>query len=159
MSNEFRMPRRQLLKAGLAGAGVLALGGGGVAFAPQIISRLRLGQALAGSAYIEAWPTSPLILNPFIDPLPIPKALAPIPQSVYSTWKNRPGPGRGQQDSIGGTHQPWPSQLKLPDPLVYQIKLQIDSHNFTSSQVLPIAHDGKPTTSYGAAGVIYPAGT
>ena len=31
-----------------------------------------------------------------------------------------------------------------PDPIVYQIKVQVDTHAFTTSQVLPIDADGKP---------------
>ncbi len=34
--------------------------------------------------YIEKFPSSPLILTPFNDQLPIPKALPPTPQSVYT---------------------------------------------------------------------------
>jgi FtsP/CotA-like multicopper oxidase with cupredoxin domain len=159
VTNQIQIPRRLLLKAGLAGAGVVALGGAGAVLAPGLASRLRITGAEAGSSYVEAWPTSPLIVNPFNDALPIPKALAPIPRSVYSTWKNPPGPGLGQQDSYGGTHQIWPSQLQLPDPLVYQIKLQVDTHSFSSSQVLPIGRDGKPAQSFGPGGATYPAGT
>jgi hypothetical protein len=51
--------------------------------------------------YIEKYPTSPLIISPFSDPLPIPKALAPVPKSVVDTWSYPPGPGRGSKTRCG----------------------------------------------------------
>jgi FtsP/CotA-like multicopper oxidase with cupredoxin domain len=116
--------------------------------------------------YIEAFPTSPLIISPFSDPLPVPKALAPVPQSVYSAWPNPPGPGVGQQNSLGNQqHQIWPSQIPAaaggpsPDPLVYKIDVQLRTHAFTTSQVLPINSKGQPTTSFDASGSTFAAGT
>jgi FtsP/CotA-like multicopper oxidase with cupredoxin domain len=95
----------------------------------------------AGTEAIEAFPTSPFILNPFTDPLPIPKPLAPVPKSDVDLWSRPPDRGVGRQASDGAvtsTHQIWPAQL----PIVYQIKLQIAEHRFTSSKVLPIGRDG-----------------
>jgi FtsP/CotA-like multicopper oxidase with cupredoxin domain len=155
------LPRRRFLQAGAVGAGALALAGVGAPAGPLVRNALfGFADAAADSLYIEAFPTSPLILNPFTDQLPIPKALAPVPQSVYSTWKNPPGPGLGQQDADGATHQMWPSKIGYPDPIVYQIKVQVAQKTFTTSQVLPIGADGKPVVSYDAKGApIYPAGT
>ena len=140
--------RREMLKLALMAGGATLIGTGG----------LRPKAAL-GNIYIEAFPTSPLILNPFNDPLPIPKALAPVPPLEVAAWSHPPGSGVGQQDSDGGTHQIWPSTLGLPDPLVYRIQLQVSTHSFTSSQVMPIDSNGQPTQSFDAAGGIYPAGT
>jgi FtsP/CotA-like multicopper oxidase with cupredoxin domain len=111
---------------------------------------------VADSIYIEAFPTSPLILNPFSQRLTIPNALAPV--SDLTGWSNRPGWGEGQQSSVGGTHQLWPSALKYPDPIIYRIKLQVGTHSFTSSEVLPIDSNGRPTVSFDADGKLYPAG-
>jgi hypothetical protein len=62
------------------------------------------------SCYIEVFPTSPLILSPFSYLLPILKSLAPVPASEFSAWANPPGPGQGQQNSLGNErHQIWPS--------------------------------------------------
>ncbi len=135
-----------------AGAGTLALAGAGSAG----LGLVPLGdrRASADSTVIEVFSTSPLILSPFTDPLPIPKALAPVPRSVFSSWSRPPGPGIGQQDSDGGTHQLWTSRLGLPDPIVYQIKLEVSSHRFTSSRVLPIDEDGKPVVPPRGAGII-----
>src|SRR5262245_3285100 len=76
----------------------------------------------------EAFPTSPLILDPFTQELPVPKAMAPVanPGAMRVRRKNGvdgdflspPGPGIGDQDSWGdrfngpgiphaGTHQLW----------------------------------------------------
>src|SRR5258708_7848582 len=40
----------------------------------------------AGTDALEVYPTSPLILDPFTDPLPIPMPLAPVPKSDVDTW-------------------------------------------------------------------------
>jgi FtsP/CotA-like multicopper oxidase with cupredoxin domain len=117
--------------------------------------------ALADVIYLEAFPTSPLILEPFKDELPIPTALAPVDRSDYSTWERPPGYGPGQQTSmsLSEKHQIWPSSIGYPDPIVYHITLQVNTHSFTSSQVLPIDKNGRPTVSFDANGTLYPAGT
>jgi len=147
---------------------------------------------------LEIMPTSPFIVNPFIDPLVIPEALEPgwrLPDGTLApddpmAWSVRetnypgaiatgdpdypyislPGPGVNQQDSIGyvaaipglfeqndGQHQVWPNDAGLnsdrlvgelggpyPDPLLYHIRLQVASHDWTSSPVIPILPDGTP---------------
>jgi len=147
MSGENEFPRRTFLKgAAAAGLGVAAAGG-------LIEAVTGLGAhdhehtASAAGIYDEVFPTSPLIVSPFQDPLPIPKALAPVPKSVYGSWASPPGPAAGRQSSINNEqHQIWPSNPKVgyPDPIVYQIKLQVNTHAFTSSRVLPIDIGGKP---------------
>src|SRR6476659_3582229 len=109
--------------------------------------------------YTEAFPTSPLILSPFKDELPIPEALSP--ESGYQDWDQPPGPGLGQQNSMGNEqHQKWPtSDLGYPDPIVYKLDLRVSTHIFTSSQVLPITKGGKPAVSFDATGKTYAAGT
>ena len=80
-----------LTASGLAVPSGFAKGGGG-----------------GGGLYIEAFPTSPLILSPFNDPLTIPKAAGPDRRSRTSTrWSSPPGPdnqdfgqGRGGRASI-----------------------------------------------------------
>src|ERR671927_59722 len=83
MSNHFLIRRRQLLKAGAAGAGFLAMGGAGLFSAGPMAQRL-LGGAAAAQTYIEVFPTSPLILNPFADELPIPQAARPVGSDANS---------------------------------------------------------------------------
>jgi FtsP/CotA-like multicopper oxidase with cupredoxin domain len=110
--------------------------------------------------YTEVYPTSPLILTPFSDELPIPQALAPVPTSQFSAWLNTPGPGHGEQNSTrNDRHQMWPDQLGCPDPLVYKIELLLRTHAFTTSQVLPITSLGKPAVSFDSTGRTYAAGT
>jgi FtsP/CotA-like multicopper oxidase with cupredoxin domain len=92
----------------------------------------------------EVFPTSPLILSPFTDPLFIPLPLDPVPTNVFKLWGSPPGPGLGQQDSEGlfARHQIWPAK----EPLVYQIKLRVAGHSFTTSKVQPIDRRGRPVT-------------
>ena len=168
--------RRTLLRLGAVGGAGVALvtvqGFGGPFLAQKGLlsadgafaaTSVALGDGLF---YIENFPTSPLIVSPFNDPLPIPQALAPIPKAVYSTWANPPGGGPGQQNSLRNEqHQIWPSAIPknlggpYPDPIVYQIKVEVATHAFTTSKVLPIDSGGKPTASFDAAGNTYPAGT
>ena len=116
--------------------------------------------ALGDVLYTEVFPTSPLILTPFRDRLTVPRALAPEPQSAFTTWSSTPGPGLGQQDSTGTSrHQKWPRSIGYPDPIVYKIDLLVRPHSFTSSRVLPIDAEGRPTISFDATGNIVPAGT
>jgi FtsP/CotA-like multicopper oxidase with cupredoxin domain len=160
MSSRIILPRRRFLQLAALGGGTAALSGAGAFGGPSVGNAFwRVGDALADVLYIEAFPTSPLILSPFIDTLPIPRALAPVPRATYSGWARPPGPGLGQQDSDGATHQVWPSKIGYPDPIVYQIKVQVAQHTFTSSQVLPIGTDGKPSVSFDAAGNPLAAGT
>ena len=168
-------PRRSFLRFGAAGSAVLALGTAGSLVVPDLRRRGLLSPdglfdaasiAWAGAIYSEKYPTSPLILSPFLDELPIPKALAPVPQISdsgvvgYSDWSKPPGPGVGQQNSLDNdAHQIWPNQIACPDPIVYKINLQVNTHSFTTSQVLPINSSGLAAVSFDATGKKYPAGT
>jgi len=107
--------------------------------------------ACAGGTAIEAYPTSPFILDPFTDPLPIPAPLAPVPKADVDLWTQPPGPGVGRQASdrsIQSTHQIWPSEL----PVVYHIKLQMAEHRFTTSKVRPIDARGRPVVAPNGVG-------
>ncbi len=134
-----RLNRRELLKLGLLSGGAALIGSRALRPTPAF-ALCDVGD--------EPFPTSPLILNPFKDLLPIPPVYAP---SDPSTWRNPrtrvlapPGPGVGQQDSDGGTHQVWPSTLGLPDPIYYKIDLKVNQHAFTTSLVQPINALGQP---------------
>jgi FtsP/CotA-like multicopper oxidase with cupredoxin domain len=168
LSDHELVPRRTFLKLGAAGTAAVALGASGFRIAPQLRRKGLLSAdgvfdaasiAWADVLYREAFPTSPLIVSPFQDVLVVPKALAPVPMSEYSGWANPPGPGTGQQNSLGNqAHQIWPDRIGYPDPIVYRIKLEVNTHAFTSSQVLPINALGQPTQSFDSAGNTYPAG-
>jgi FtsP/CotA-like multicopper oxidase with cupredoxin domain len=90
----------------------------------------------------EFYPTSPFILSPFSDALPIPPALQPVTvDQMCAEGHPAPHSGVGCQASNGhvlSTHSIWPD-LK---PLLYRIKLQVAEHAFTSSKVRPIDKDG-----------------
>src|ERR1700712_2698494 len=107
--------RRSFLRVGAGGAAVLGLYAAGARMGPSLAGRglLSPGGAvdagsmmLADNVYTEVFPTSPLILKPFTDPLVIPMALRPDP--TFKDWKQTPGPGLGQQNSLGNErHQKW----------------------------------------------------
>jgi FtsP/CotA-like multicopper oxidase with cupredoxin domain len=169
LTGEGAVSRRLFLRVGAIGAAGAGLATAGALGGPYLSQKGLLSPdgafgatstALGDLFYIENFPTSPLILNPFTDPLPIPKALKPVPPSIYKSWKNPPGPGIGQQNSHGNDqHQIWPNKLNYPDPIVYQIDMLVRPHSFTTSQVLPIDKDGQPTISFDASGKRYAAGT
>jgi len=161
--------RRNVLRAGAVGVAAVGLGAGKVLMQPSLKGHGFLSgngvfgaasQAVADALYIEAFPVSPLILNPFSDPLPILQAMKPLSPAEVAALNPPPGPGVGQQNSFGNeTHQIWTSALGLPDPIIYQIKVQVAQHSFTSSQVLPINALGQPAQSFDANGNTFPAGT
>ena len=134
-----RLSRRELLKYGGA---ALMIGYGGLRATPASAGAGAAPQAFGCGVGGEPFPTSPLILNPFTDALPIPRALAP---SNPLDWKDDVGNTvpvpyqiASQQDSTGSYHQIWPTELGLPEPLHYRIRLQVNEHAFTSSRVQPI---------------------
>jgi FtsP/CotA-like multicopper oxidase with cupredoxin domain len=161
--------RRNVLRAGAVGAAAVGLGAGKVLMAPTLQMRglatpdglfNASSIALADSLYIEAFPTSPLILNPFSDPLLIPPAATPLTPAEVAALPLPPGPGVGQQNSFRNeTHQLWPDAIGFPDPIVYKFDLLVRTHSFTTSQVLPINSLGQPVKSFDARGNTYPAGT
>jgi hypothetical protein len=163
------IPRRAVLRAGAVGAAAVGPGAGTVLMAPILRGRGLLSAdgvfdatsvALADSLYDEVFPTSPLILNPFTDPLLIPPAARPLTPTEIGALKQQPGPGVGQQNSFRNeTHQLWPSAVGYPAPIVYKFDLLVRQHSFTTSPVLPIDKSGQSTTSFDAAGTTYPAGT
>jgi len=86
----------------------------------------------------EPFPTTPFVLHPFTDPLPVPAPLAPCSLADLGG----PAPDRFYQDCDHGMHQVMPSDLGLPDPVYYKIKLQVAPHSFTTSKVQPIDRNG-----------------
>ena len=142
------LSRRELLKYGGA---ALMIGYGGFRSTPAMARSGAGLQEVGCGVGGEVFPTSPLILDPFKDLLPIPRALAP---TNPLNWKNASGgavpyPGPSEQDSTAAYHQIWPTQLGLPEPLYYRIKLQVNEHAFTSSRVQPIDVNGLPMLAPG----------
>jgi FtsP/CotA-like multicopper oxidase with cupredoxin domain len=159
--DKIRLSRRDMLKLSAGGAGMFVIGAGGLAV-PRTLGKGGGG----GSLYIEAFPTSPLITRPFNDALNVPTALQP---ANMDTWESPGGmPDRKVQDSLGkspnndysnkygrtlGEHQLWPGdgvtstyKWLSVDPVVYQIKLEVAGHKFTTSTVQPIDSSGKNVT-------------
>ncbi len=163
------MSRRIALRIGAAGAAAVAVGAGRAMVMPSLRERGLANPngfvdaasiSLADSIYTEVFPTSPLILNPFTDELLKPKAATPLTTAEIAALPNPPGPGVGQQNSLHNeTHQIWTSDIGSPDPIVYHFKEMVDTHAFTTSAVLPIDKNGKPTQSFSATGQTFAAGT
>lgn len=160
-----KLGRRDLLKI-TAGAGaaaaVAAVAGPARASSGSGSGGSSSGGTCSGLDAIEAFPTSPLILRPFTDPLPIPTALAPEDPASVATWANQPGPGVGQQDCDGGTHQLYPGQAgtvceNMPAPIVYRIKLQVAAHSYSSSPVRTLVPYRDVNGVNVAAGTVIPS--
>jgi FtsP/CotA-like multicopper oxidase with cupredoxin domain len=177
-AEKVRLTRRDMLKLSGAGAGLFALTASGFAV-PR-------GIASGGPVYLEAFPTSPLILKPFTDFIESPKALAPVDSNTWDTIAGPKGsvgyhPEKARQDCLGplkasddkylakygvpmGTHQKWSDEVPggPSEPVYHQIKLEINGHRFTSSLVQPIDSSGKnivhPVTK-SAAPVLLPDST
>src|SRR4051812_17329699 len=166
--DKIRLSRRDMLKLSAGGAGMFAIGAGGFAV-PGGIAKGGGGGG-GGSVYIEAFPTSPLITSPFNDPLVIPPAMQPSDPPTWDSLGGAPDPKK--QDSLGpspnndyynkygrvlGTHQFWPGdgmtgayKWLSRTPSVYQIKLKVAGHKFTSSSVQPIDSFGRNSSPPGS---------
>jgi FtsP/CotA-like multicopper oxidase with cupredoxin domain len=130
------MTRRDLLKVTAATGAAAAITA--VSSAPST-ARAQTATCTGLNAN-EAYPVSPLVMNPFTDPLPIPSALRPVSAATLGTWASQPGPGIGQQDCDGGTHQLYPGQAgtvaaNMPAPSIYWMKMQVNAHSYTNSAV------------------------
>jgi hypothetical protein len=108
---------------------------------------------------IEFFPTSPFILSPFVDDLPIPQPLQPTTAAeLAGLGLPAPSPAAGRQSSDGtSTHSLWPSDVKaadgkpLPEPVVYLIRQRNAYHSWTSSKVQPIDALGQDVVAPGRA--------
>jgi hypothetical protein len=173
-AEKIKVSRRDMLKLSAGGAGLFALTASGFAV-PR-------GVASGGPIYLEAFPTSPLILDPFRDieanQLPIPTALRPMDAGTVKGLldKNEDPYDRNKQDCFAadhgplasgdylnrygkrlGTHQVMPGDtLPAPGgsykwlsnkPVAYQIKVQVNTHDFTTSKVQPINSAGQNVTA------------
>ncbi|WP_198955374.1 multicopper oxidase domain-containing protein, partial [Kineosporia sp. R_H_3] len=170
-TNHGRVSRRTMLRLGAAGTAATGMAAAKIIATPDLadkgwLNRNGLFEAAAvawsDSVYIENFPTSPLILEPFKDALAIPKAAKPTPASTWKSWAESPRKDK-QSSSPDTTHQIWcdetPGATPGTEPIVYEFDLLVRGHSFTSSKVLPIDSGGKPTVSFDSNGTSYPAGT
>jgi FtsP/CotA-like multicopper oxidase with cupredoxin domain len=171
--------RRMLLRTSAIGATVAGLGAAKSLLAPNLAGRgLWSPDGVFGAAsiawadniYTEAFPTSPLILSPFTEPMR-PK-LAERPADT-STWAV--APNKDQQNSYApGTnnaekHQIWAEDATrlgsgyAKKPLVYKLDVNVAEHSFVDpkfSKVLAINNQGQPVASFDNGGkTTVPAGT
>jgi FtsP/CotA-like multicopper oxidase with cupredoxin domain len=156
------MNRRDLLKLG---GGLLVAGGTALRSTPARATPFGGLQELpcptGGPLYTEVYPTSPFILDPFTQDLPVPAPLKPSNPANWtslgaSDWARPDCRAGGRQDSDYGVHQVGPeaipvgtgtrrvTYLQYPAPLYYRLALQVGQHRFTTSRVRPIQPNGKP---------------
>ena len=173
-NNRGRVSRRTMLRVGAAGTAAAGIGAAKVVMTPDLEGKgwanrnglfEAAGVAWSDAVYIENYPTSPLILKPFTDALPIPKAAKPVPPSEWKSWAESPRKDK-QWSGTGNdavSHQKWcddlPDYTPGQEPIVYKFELLVRGHSFTSSPVLPIDSAGRPTVSFDETGKSYPAGT
>jgi FtsP/CotA-like multicopper oxidase with cupredoxin domain len=153
------MGRRDLLEAAAVAAGAVALGG--TAGRTRAATGRRPRSSCTGLDADEAFPTSPLVLQPFTEPLPVPRAARPVPVAELATWLHKPGPGIGNQDVDGGTHQMWPGDAgtfaaDLPQPIVYRFVLRTAAHQLTRSPVRTLVPFRNTSGSLVPAGTVIP---
>ncbi|HWR20436.1 MAG TPA: multicopper oxidase domain-containing protein, partial [Verrucomicrobiae bacterium] len=170
---DFTLTRRDLLRLSILTGGATLIGSR-AAWALQdtcgqsSIEDIEQAVTTCGAG-LEAMPISPLLLEPFTEDLPIPKALRPgwrrpdgnLDPYTPDAWTCRtsysgsnnivyPGPEDGHQDAMGhrpngaglpwaGTHQLWPGI----DPIYYHIRLQVAEHRVTDKKVRPIGKISK----------------
>jgi len=173
---QFKLTRRDLLRLSVLTGGATLIGSR--AFAQVCGEPLQphpIDQGGGIGVGGEAFPTSPFILDPFTQDLPIPKAMAPVANplamrvrrlgGVDGDFSSPPSPDSGRQDSRGdrfngslipnaGTHQLWPGTAgtvvtSYPQPIIYHLKLKVGKHSFTKSKVLPIDAGGNPVVAPG----------
>jgi FtsP/CotA-like multicopper oxidase with cupredoxin domain len=162
--NKVQLTRRDMLKLSAGGAGMFALTASGLAVPRGFAG----GGGGGGSVYLEAFPTSPLITSPFNDPLPVPTALAPSDPTKWDSLGGLPSPDKQDCLPVGnaayerkygaklGTHQIWPGDGPTAGyvdrkPVVYQIKLEVAGHKFTTSPVQPINSAGQNVAPPGSS--------
>lgn len=176
---KIELNRRQMLRYGLfGGAALVGAGLFGPAYAQNCLNDCddEFLPEPGNCGINEVWATSPFIVSPFVDPLPVPKAMKPgfrqpVGAPDVAEWqvrRSQPGCLEGvvnpalmedcKQDSYGGTHQVKPTDKKsgtigfprkftlAPVPILYHIRLQVAAHRFTSSKVTPINRNGSPLT-------------
>src|SRR3954464_14712048 len=90
-TNSIRVTRRDMLKLSAGGAGMFALTASGFAVPKGIAG------SGGGSLYLEAFPTSPLILSPFTDELKIPQAMRPADPTNPTNPQNFTDPKSGKK--------------------------------------------------------------
>jgi FtsP/CotA-like multicopper oxidase with cupredoxin domain len=142
-----RLTRRDMLKLGAGGAGMFALTAGGLAIPRGFASG---GSGGSGNVFIEAFPTSPLILNPFADTpdgqLPIPTALRPMdPGYLKGLQDAGENPyDRDKQDCFGAN----PNIGPMKDGYyATRYKQRLGTHQVFPGDTLPApGADGTPAT-------------
>jgi FtsP/CotA-like multicopper oxidase with cupredoxin domain len=125
------MSRRELFRLG---GTALVASGAALRGQPASAQQMMIGDTGCGVGS-EPIPISPLILDAFKEPLPVPSALAPVPAAEVGTWGSVPD--KLKQNSDGDEHQYWSGELPgcYETPNVYKIALQVGQHRVTNGRV------------------------
>ena len=133
--HDIQLTRRDMLKLGAGGAGMFALSAGGLAIPRGFAGG---GSGGSGNVFIEAFPTSPLIVNPFRDdnPLPIPTALRPMDASYLKTLQDAGEDpyDRNKQDCFGANPNVGPRESGY---YVGRYKQRLGTHQVFPGDTLP----------------------
>jgi FtsP/CotA-like multicopper oxidase with cupredoxin domain len=142
-----RMSRRELLRLGgsaIAVSGAAAWGATTAAAQTQPGSFCGQGQPLDGNygdgVGSEPVPLSPLVLDAFKEPLPVPQALGPLSAAEVGTWLEPPSK-ENCSSRHDHSHQFWSGEIDprcYPTPNVYRIALQVGQHRVTNGRVQPL---------------------
>jgi FtsP/CotA-like multicopper oxidase with cupredoxin domain len=159
--------RRTFLRVGALGAAATGFYAARSLLVPSLADRGLLtpdgilgaaSTAWADSLYTEVFPTSPLIMSPFTQEIINPTAMRPRPLTPPpSPAKQTDLPDPGTANSFQA-HQRWVTDIPpelggpLPPPITYDVRVQVRTHAFTTSKVLPITADGRPTNAFDERG-------
>jgi FtsP/CotA-like multicopper oxidase with cupredoxin domain len=162
--DRFTLNRRDLLRLGgglLAATAAGARSASAGAFGQQTMDGL-FPCTVGGPLYMEVYPTSPFILEPFSQELPNPAPARPSNPALWTdidcfNWQRPDCRTGGQQDYDEGIperpakHQVGYDKIPVgrktiayPEPLYYRLALQVGQHQFSNSRVLPIQSNGRP---------------
>jgi FtsP/CotA-like multicopper oxidase with cupredoxin domain len=156
--------RRTFLRVGALGTAAVGFYAARSLLAPSLAEQGLLSpdgvfgaasMAWADAIYTEVFSTSPLIMSPFTQEIVNPSALAPAlldPPPSKAKQTSLPNPGTTDKFQ---QHQMWVDEVPsgaLPFPITYDVPVRVAQHSFTTSPVLPITRDGKPTNAFDANG-------
>ena len=131
-----KVSRRTALRVGAAGTAAACLTAAGAFGEPALAQKGLLSgngvfaaaaTAVCRSGLHRGLPDQPADPHAVHGPAADPEGAARRCRSRSTLgWAKPPGPGDGQQNSLGNErHQIWPSQLGYPDPIVYKIDLLV----------------------------------
>ncbi|HWI41587.1 MAG TPA: twin-arginine translocation signal domain-containing protein, partial [Verrucomicrobiae bacterium] len=143
---EFEVSRRSFLKIGMASSAATVVGANALR-ADKVLAALPPDNPKA--KILENFPTSPFIVNPFIDPMPQPKAMRtgwrpdPTVTGLQTPWTVR------RSAFLAGTGNPTGAGVVLPGPGLNQQDVYgkiptggVATNGQGETTTLPVDHEG-----------------